>query len=88
MQFLALTLIGVGFYLLHACIQVEATELLPSARGTAISMHSLFFFIGNATGPVVYGLSVAHLGATASLILGALLIMLVGLMCMHFLRRV
>lgn len=86
-QFVALALIGIGFYLLHACIQVEATELLPAARGTAISMHSLFFFVGNATGPVVYGLSVAHLGATASLLLGALLIMLVGLMCMHFLRR-
>lgn len=87
-QFASLVLIGVGFYLLHACIQVEATELLPSARGTAISMHSLFFFIGNATGPVVYGLTFAHLGSTLAVLLGGALILATGVMCMHTLRRV
>lgn len=87
-QFAALCLLGMGFYLLHGCIQVEASELLPSARGTAISMHSLFFFVGNATGPVVYGLSFAHLGATPSVLMGGLLIILVGLMCTRYLRRV
>lgn len=86
-QFAALVLVGIGFYLLHACIQVEATELLPSARGTAISMHSLFFFVGNATGPVMYGLAFAHLGATPSVVLGAVLILLVGVLCTQTLRR-
>lgn len=86
-QFSALMLVGVGFYLLHACIQVEATELLPSARGTAISMHSQFFFLGNAAGPVIYGLAFAQLGAAPSVVLGALLILLVGIMCTQTLRR-
>lgn len=86
-QFLSLCLLGVGFYLLHGCIQVEASELLPSARGTAISMHSLFFFVGNAAGPVVYGLSFAHLGAMPSVLFGGLLMILVGLMCTRYLRR-
>ncbi|RTL71766.1 MAG: MFS transporter [Hyphomicrobiales bacterium] len=86
-QFASLILVGVGFYLLHACIQVEATELLPSARGTAISLHSLFFFVGNATGPVVYGLTFTHLGSTVAVLLGGALILSVGIMCTRTLAR-
>ena len=52
----AFTLLGFGFYTLHASIQVQATELSPDARGAAMSMHSFFFFVGHASGPVLYGL--------------------------------
>lgn len=86
-QLVACWMMGIGFFLLHGCVQVEASELLPSARGTALSMHSLFFFIGNAVGPVLYGLGFTYLGATPSVLLGGLLMILVGLMCAHFLRR-
>ena len=48
------TMFGVGFYLLHGCIQVHVTDLSQTARGAATSMHSTFFFIGQAIGPVVY----------------------------------
>lgn len=86
-QFASLTLMGMGFYLLHACIQVEATELLPSARGTAISLHSLFFFIGIAAGPVFYGLAFAHLGSTPAVLTGAVLVLGIGLLCTRTLAR-
>ncbi len=86
-HFASMVLIGVGFYLLHACIQVEATELLPTARGTAISMHSLFFFIGNATGPVVYALTFGHLGSMPAVLIGGFILLGVGFMCTQTLRR-
>ncbi|MDX2203267.1 MAG: MFS transporter [Hyphomicrobiaceae bacterium] len=86
-QFAAMLLVGMGFYLLHACIQVEATELLPSARGTAISMHSLFFFIGIATGPVVYGVAFAQLGSALAVLAGAALVVGIGLLCTRTLAR-
>jgi predicted MFS family arabinose efflux permease len=43
-QFLALGGLGIGFYCLHGCIQVEATELSSTARGAAMSLHSFSFF--------------------------------------------
>ncbi len=55
-------MMGFGFYLLHGCIQVHVTELSPTARGSATSLHSCFFYLGQATGPVVYGFGFAHGG--------------------------
>ena len=42
---------GFGFYLLHGCIQVHVTDLSQTARGAATSLHSTFFFSGQAVGP-------------------------------------
>ncbi len=84
-QLAAFVVLGIGFYSLHGCIQVEATELSLSARGTAMSLHSLFFFMGHATGPVLYGLGFSHLGAAPSVLLGGGLILVVALMCWRYL---
>src|SRR4029453_12032967 len=62
LQLAAFLVLGIGFYSLHGSIQVEATELSVSARGAATSLHSSFFFLGHATGPVLYGLAFAQLG--------------------------
>jgi predicted MFS family arabinose efflux permease len=78
---------GIGFYMLHTCIQVEATELTPTARGTAMSMHSLSFFMGMAVGPVLYSIGFAWLGAGPSVLIGGAVVMLTALMCAHTLRR-
>jgi predicted MFS family arabinose efflux permease len=86
-QFAAFVVLGVGFYSLHGCIQVEATELSATARGTAMSLHSLFFFLGHGAGPIVYGVGFAYLGAGRSVLLGGALMLLVGLMCARYLRR-
>ncbi len=48
-------LFGLGFYMLHNCIQVHVTELSQTARGAAMSMHSSAFFTGQAIGPIYYG---------------------------------
>jgi predicted MFS family arabinose efflux permease len=78
---------GIGFYTLHACIQVEASELSTTARGTALSMHSLSFFLGHAAGPVLYGIGFAWLGAGVSVQLGGVAVMLTAVMCARYLRR-
>jgi predicted MFS family arabinose efflux permease len=86
-QLLLYGLMGIGFYTLHGCIQVEASELSTTARGTALSMHSLFFFLGAAAGPVLYSLGFAWLGAGTSVVLGGVVVMLTALMCARYLRR-
>ena len=86
-QFALFLLLGVGFYTLHGCIQVEASELLPTARGAAMSLHSLFFFLGHASGPVLYGLGFRTIGHTGALLIGAVIMICTGLMCARYLRR-
>jgi predicted MFS family arabinose efflux permease len=86
-EFANFILLGFGFYMLHGCIQVFVTELAPAARGSAMAGHSLFFFLGQAVGPVVYGAAFAVVGPTPILLFGAVVLVAVGLICAHYLRR-
>jgi len=82
-EFLAFAAIGFGFYTLHGFIQVEATELSHVARGAAMSLHSCFFFLGSATGPVLYGFALAHVGPKPAIGLAAALVVGISLACAH-----
>jgi predicted MFS family arabinose efflux permease len=86
-QFAAFTLLGFGFYTLHASIQVTATELSSTARGAAMSLHSFFFFIGHASGPVLYGAGFVKLGSAATISVAAVIVMTVGFVCSRLLRE-
>jgi predicted MFS family arabinose efflux permease len=86
-QIVIFAVLGFGFYLLHGSIQVHVTELSPTARGAAASLHSCFFYLGQATGPVNYGFWYAHDALEPSLIVGGLVVMGVGLMCAKLLRH-
>ena len=86
-QFAAFTLLGLGFYTLHASIQVTATELSTTARGAAMSLHSFFFFIGHASGPVLYGAGFMKLGSAVTISIAAVIVMLVGFVCSRLLRE-
>jgi predicted MFS family arabinose efflux permease len=78
---------GVGFYMLHTSIQLHATELTQTARGTALSLHSCAFFSGQAIGPVYYGFAFGHIGTSTPMLIGAGVILVVGLVCARFLRH-
>lgn len=80
-------LFGFGFYLLHSCIQVHVTDLSQTARGAATSLHSTFFFSGQAIGPIVYGYGFAHGGMEATMFVGAAVLLTVGLVCSRLLRH-
>lgn len=80
-------LFGFGFYLLHGCIQVHVTDLSPTARGAATSLHSSCFFIGQATGPVLYGFGYAHGTLELQMFVGSAVIVAVALVCARFLRH-
>jgi len=86
-EFLVFMLMGFGFYWLHGCIQVYASELAPAARGSSMALHSAFFFLGQAVGPAVYGVGFAYLGKTPMLLTGAAIIALTGLICSLRMRR-
>jgi predicted MFS family arabinose efflux permease len=79
--------LGFAFYMLHGVIQIYATELAPSARGSSMALHSAFFFSGQAIGPVVYRFGLGHVGLGATLIAGGLVVIATGIVCSRTLRR-
>jgi predicted MFS family arabinose efflux permease len=79
--------LGFGFYLLHGSIHVHVTELSPTARGAATSLHSSTFYLGQALGPIYYGYAFSHGEEGLSLVAGALVIVAVGLVCSRLLRH-
>jgi len=78
---------GLGFYMLHSCIQVHVTDLSQTARGAAASLHSSSFYAGQAIGPIIYGVGFAHGGPEPTILFGAAVIVGVGIICARFLRH-
>lgn len=78
---------GLSFFALHGVIQIYASELAPKARGSATSLHASFFFVGQAIGPALYGLSFALIGPAHALMISAAVLATVGVICSVTLRR-
>lgn len=86
-EFVNFVVVGFGFYMLHGVVQIYVTELAPAARGSATALHSFFFFIGQAAGPVVYGAGFATVGPTPVLLVGAVVLTATGWICAARLRH-
>jgi predicted MFS family arabinose efflux permease len=84
-EFAAFFVMGIGFYMMHNCFQLAASEIAPKARGSAIALHSSAFFTGHAIGPVFYYWGLAHAGLVATLLAAALIIAATGIGGMYFL---
>ncbi len=85
-QLVAFFFFGFGFFLLHGSLQVQATMLSETARSSATSLHAFFFFMGQAAGPVLFGVGLATIGASASIAVGATVMAALGLACWRFFR--
>ena len=77
-QMASMVVLGFGFFLLHNSVQTEVTELAPSARASSFSLHAFSFFMGQALGPIVYGIALPGVGAAASLAGGAAVLAATG----------
>ncbi len=71
-------LAGIAFYMLHSSLQTEATELAPSARGSAVALFACGFFLGQGLGPLVFGPLLHRLGPLPALGAIALALLVVG----------
>ncbi|MGN1290487.1 MAG: MFS transporter, partial [Bradyrhizobium sp.] len=87
LQMAGLLVMGLGFYMIHGCLQVFASELSVEARATALSLHSFFFFMGQTVGPIAYGFGLQHAGKTTTLVLAAAVMVVLGFICARFLKQ-
>ena len=58
MGMLACGMAGLGFYMLHNTLQVQATQMAPAARGTAVTLFASSLFFGQSTGVLLMAQSV------------------------------
>jgi predicted MFS family arabinose efflux permease len=87
LQFAILLMMGWGFYMIHGCLQVFASELSVEARATALSLHSFFFFMGQTVGPIAYGFGIQHAGKVPTLLAAAAVMIALGFACARLLRQ-
>jgi predicted MFS family arabinose efflux permease len=86
-QAASLLFMGWGFYMIHGCLQVFASELSVEARATALSLHSFFFFMGQTFGPIAYGFGIEKAGKIPTLLIAAAIMIALGFACARLLRE-
>jgi predicted MFS family arabinose efflux permease len=72
-------LAGLGFYMLHNTLQINATQMAPERRGAAVSAFASCFFLGQSVGVALIGALVTWLGTATSIALGAAAVLIVAL---------
>ena len=75
---LALTAMGLGFYMLHNSFQTQVTEVAPESRGSAVALHAFSFFCGQAIGVAIMGAGLRALGQFGALAVCAVVALLLG----------
>ncbi len=63
--------LGLGFYMLHNTLQVNATQMAPQRRGAAVSAFAACFFLGQSAGVWLGGVAVGAFGAGRFMVAGA-----------------
>jgi predicted MFS family arabinose efflux permease len=51
-------LTGLGFYMMHNTLQTQATQMVPEARGSAVTLFACTLFFGQSAGVLVAAQSV------------------------------
>ncbi|HEU5275086.1 MAG TPA: MFS transporter [Xanthobacteraceae bacterium] len=69
----AVTVIGLGFYMLHNTLQTVATQMTPQARGTAVGLFSAALYLGQTAGVATFAVVVDRFGAPRVFLIVALL---------------
>ena len=70
---------GLGFYMLHNTLQINATQMAPERRGAAVASFASCFFLGQAAGVALFGLVVEQIGTRAVVATGAIGVLIVAL---------
>ncbi|HZQ63215.1 MAG TPA: MFS transporter, partial [Casimicrobiaceae bacterium] len=73
---LACLVAGLGFYMLHNTLQVNATQMAPSQRGSSLGLFAACLFIGQSIGVTLAGQAAERFG-TGPVIAGAGVLLLV-----------
>jgi len=75
----AITAIGLGFYMLHNTMQTNATQMTPEARGTAVAVFSAALYMGQTAGVAVGGMMFDRFTAVPVFLVAAIGLLALGI---------
>jgi len=78
---------GFGFFMFHNTMQANATQMAPTARGTAVSLFASALFMGQSVGVLLAAALVTRIGSAAVIGAGGMVLVLVGVFFAHALRQ-
>ena len=70
---------GLGFYMLHNTLQINATQMAPERRGAAVAAFASCFFLGQAAGVAAGGTALSSIGTRGVLAASGAFVVLIGL---------
>ena len=75
---IACFLFGLGFYMMHNTLQINATQMAPERRGAAVATFASCFFMGQSLGVAITGALLTVAGTPLLLTCSGLLVLVVG----------
>ncbi|MEY3571332.1 MAG: hypothetical protein RIQ85_1452 [Pseudomonadota bacterium] len=72
-------LFGLGFYMMHNTLQINATQMAPERRGAAVAAFASCFFLGQSSGVAISGATLTTVGTPLILTFAGLMLLFVGL---------
>jgi MFS transporter, YNFM family, putative membrane transport protein len=76
---LAVTMVGLGFYMLHNTLQTNATQMAPDARATGVCLFSAALYIGQPVGISLVAPVIDRFGAPPIFFVAGILLPALGL---------
>ena len=70
---------GLGFYMFHNTLQINATQMAPERRGAAVSAFASCFFLGQSVGVGIGGRLAERIGTANILLIGAMGVLAVAI---------
>ncbi len=80
-------MLGLGYFMLHPVLQTRASELLPEARATAVSLFVFMLFLGSSLGALAFGGAIAAFGYRVGFAIDAAAVGLLTLWLTRLVRR-
>jgi len=84
---IAITLTGLGYYMLHNTLQTNATQMTPQARGTAVAIFSSALYLGQTAGVAAGGVVFDRVTAVPLFLAAAAVLLALALWFANQLRR-
>lgn len=72
-------LFGLGFYMMHNTLQINATQMAPERRGAAVAAFASCFFLGQSAGVAIIGALFSITGTPVLMSCSGLLVLVVGM---------
>jgi MFS transporter, YNFM family, putative membrane transport protein len=83
----AVTAIGLGFYMFHNTLQTNATQMVPHARGTAVAAFAAALYLGQTAGIAIGAFVIDYLGAWRLFLATAVMFPVLAVWCASKLKQ-